>query len=746
MLAVTDPFLMRPLPYRAAHQLAVLQVDRLPGGPGQPMNSSRTPTFEELRSRSDLFQDLAAYGDLDRLRFPGINGAIVYKARRVSPGFLTLLGIDLTLAPDLAPAPRGAPQPLLLPRREGSAADGIVVGRTLAKDERGNAFELDPILPAEFVFPHPRVSFRPDALIPSSFALIGEAGRSQWVGIARLVPGVTPSQVKTALQAQLARAGFRLQVESLSAVMAADVRAQAQGALVCGLVIALICIANVASLMVSRGVYRAPDFATQVSLGARSSDLMRVIWLETALLSAAGVAVALAIAHAVLSGVAAVIPEQHVALGEPELTWRAAIALAGLGAAAAAICAAASWFAVRSSVTMFERVHAPEPRGIRRIRAAAIATQTAFAMVLVVAGTLLLGSHANLWLQHTGYRGDVRLVTVSYIGSSARPSSETIAETVTALKRVPGVTAAAASRGVGALHDSMNALGGHSYQVDGRVLGLVPTSEVTADFFEVVGTRILAGRSLRQTDIAWGGVVVTRAFAKVAWPGTHVSEIVARTVVVDKRPVAVVGVAEDVHDRALDLPPVMRVYKLLEAPRSSKLSYAVALNTPAPADAALRLAIVLVDPTVHVEGIDSIDGRLAESVRDRTFTALLLALFGGAALTVSTFGMFAAVAFVVARRTREIAIRATVGARPYDICRVVTQDAVLAAFGGMVAGLVVSRLAARALESLLYGIDAGDWSVPVLSGLFFSVVAGLAAWLPASRALRIDLSRALRTE
>jgi ABC-type antimicrobial peptide transport system permease subunit len=155
---------------------------------------------------------------------------------------------------------------------------------------------------------------------------------------------------------------------------------------------------------------------------------------------------------------------------------------------------------------------------------------------------------------------------------------------------------------------------------------------------------------------------------------------------------------------------------------------------------------VLVDPTVHVEGIDSIDGRLAESVRDRTFTALLLALFGGAALTVSTFGMFAAVAFVVARRTREIAIRATVGARPYDICRVVTQDAVLAAFGGMVAGLVVSRLAARALESLLYGIDAGDWSVPVLSGLFFSVVAGLAAWLPASRALRIDLSRALRTE
>jgi putative ABC transport system permease protein len=211
----------------------------------------------------------------------------------------------------------------------------------------------------------------------------------------------------------------------------------------------------------------------------------------------------------------------------------------------------------------------------------------------------------------------------------------------------------------------------------------------------------------------------------------------------------VVGVAQDTHSRALDHAPRPQFYKPMETGGGgpNRLSFAIRVATGSSVpEAALRRAVTSVDSGAIVEGIDSVYGRLAESVRDRTFAALMLGLFAAAALGVTITGIFAVVAFVAARRTREIAIRVALGARPSDVRRLVVRDAVLATLAGGAAGLGASRWLAKAIESQLYGVTAGDWVTPALATAGLAGIAAIAAWWPTRRALRVDPTVALRME
>jgi ABC-type antimicrobial peptide transport system permease subunit len=147
-----------------------------------------------------------------------------------------------------------------------------------------------------------------------------------------------------------------------------------------------------------------------------------------------------------------------------------------------------------------------------------------------------------------------------------------------------------------------------------------------------------------------------------------------------------------------------------------------------------------------VEAIDTADGRLAESIRDRSFATLMFALFATAALGVTGAGIFAVVAFVVARRTRELAIRLALGARPGHLLSIVVGDAVLAAAVGAAGGLLAGRWLAQALDAYLFGMTAGDPYAPVLAAATLIAAAALAAWWPARRALRLQPSETLRVE
>ena len=465
-----------------------------------------------------------------------------------------------------------------------------------------------------------------------------------------------------------------------------------------------------------------------------------------------GVAAALAslvLAHVALGAVLNVMPLEYGALGTARVTPRVvAFALLMTGAIVVA-CVVPAWLSARSAtVSNVVRRQASESSVTRRSRFLLVAGQTAVAIVLMVGATFLTRSYANLWLQPTGYSGDTRLISVSYPESRTSPQlMDTLSATIDALRRVPGVSAAAAGIHTGELLDGYGGAGGPTIRAGNRAAMLVP-SQVTTGYFDVIGTHVHAGRPLAASDRGWDAVVVNEAFARHFWPDTPPEQIVGQAMTANGRPGHVVGVARDTHGRALDIRPRPMIYKPFDVwtgPR--RLSFAILPAADRPiSEAALRRAVTSVDADAIVDAIDSVHGRLAESVRDRTFATLALGVFAAAGVGVCATGVFSIAAFVAARRTREIAIRLALGADAHHVRRLVVGGVLMAATSGGVVGLVASQALVRSLEGHLYGVAAGDWATHAAAVVALAAITALAAWWPTRRAVRVQPIVALRAD
>jgi predicted permease len=531
--------------------------------------------------------------------------------------------------------------------------------------------------------------------------------------------------------------------------MTAGMRPLALGALASGLMILLVCAANATNLLVARGIHRAKDAATRRALGASRADILRLLLFELALLAAIVTTASLLLAHVALGVVATAIPAEYVRLGELGVDARLALFTALLTLTILGCCAVPAWLSLCAGRRTLRPGSVEEPRTIRWWRFALVAGQTCVALVLLLGSSFLLRSYVNLWQQDTGYAGDTRFVSVSYPGShTPARMTASAAATVRELRRVPGVSDAAAGISVGYLLDGYFGAGGTLLRAAGERLRLVP-AQVSEGYFDVVGTRLLAGRALTAADRGWEAVVLNESAAERLFPGVAPAAVVGRHLTANDKPALVVGVVQNARDRALDAGPAPRVYKPIDLSSSPlrRVMYAVRATPGIEMhDLAVRRVIRAVDSGAVVEAIDTADGRLAESIRDRSFATLMFALFATAALGVTGAGIFAVVAFVVARRTRELAIRLALGARPGHLLSIVVGDAVLAAAVGAAGGLLAGRWLAQALDAYLFGMTAGDPYAPVLAAATLIAAAALAAWWPARRALRLQPSETLRVE
>jgi putative ABC transport system permease protein len=287
--------------------------------------------------------------------------------------------------------------------------------------------------------------------------------------------------------------------------------------------------------------------------------------------------------------------------------------------------------------------------------------------------------------------------------------------------------------------------------VHGRGVGGV-WKRVTPGYFQAVGGTIIAGRSLTAEDGGPTAVVVSESLARRAWPNQ--SPLGERVPWNRDRQVTVVGVARDEVNFALDAPAQPTVFSLLEnpwagctGPGCGTVSFVVRTERDSSGfrDQMTRL-INTVNPDAVVFEAASIRERLAGSVKDRSFATLVLAFFAFAAVGICTAGVVGIVAFVVTRRTRDVAICIALGARTRDILQMVVGEAVAASASGTVVGLLLGRWASKALEHLVYGVQVGDWATTAAAALLMLGLACLAALFPARRALRLSPTTALRTE
>jgi predicted permease len=753
MFALADPYTLRPLPFARAHELY---------GVSFSMRSvPEVPTLAEWQARTDLFRSLAGASEMQTVTLAGDQRGSTLTMRGVSANYFDVLGLPVAPPPQWQSSGSAVETPILLTVSAHRRLVGTARGtRALLPVSDGGIASLRVmgVLPDSFLDPSARsLATGADGFIPLTDDRLAVVERQPTGGsqtyrlqlFARLAPTVAPTAVEAALstaprnaRGSVTGSGIAVAVEPVAANFTARVRPLAMAALLAGLLILLVCAANVANLLLARGASRTSEFAVREALGASRVAIARLVVVELGIVTVFGIGVGLACARGALAAVATVIPTEYVSLGAPAVTPRVVLFACLAGGVILLAGLVPAWAAWRvTPVALFTRTSAHDSRVVRTMRFGMTAMQTAVAVLLLVGAALLGRSFVNLLTQDPGYDGGALALRVVYPFSSSEQTVDAVAATLDRLRHLPGVSAAAATTGV--LVDGTSMAGSFvPLSINGRrASGAI--RHVSEGFFDAAGARLVAGRFPAAHDYA-RAAVVTESFASRCCDGPGAVGLVATH---GEQSYEIVAVIKDLYTSALDQPPGPMAFLPIGRSIMPFVNFVVRVERP---EATLALAIERearsVSPTANVASGATMRARLMRSVNDRTFATLIVVLFAVAALTVSAAGLAGVVGFVVARRTREIAIRVAIGASSSHIHRLVTGEALFGAGIGALLGLTAGVWLSRLLESLLYGVTPGD---PIAFGcaaaLAVATVLG-AAWLPARRAMRLAPTIALRSE
>lgn len=758
MFALADPYVLRPLPYEDPQELVRVQLTEASNrgaGPGRRDVGPdlRVPSLDEWRTRTDLFQGVAAYTHRGATWLRTSRGLLSVDVTDVSTNFFEVLGTTWASPPAWQPASLSDQEvPILVTSRADESFGGV---DRAAVSAVGPGPSLKPVgrLPEGVLFPEPRSrsvdavsAFETGPLLTITTANDGYSYSRGLTVVARMQPGISPSLVATALRAMLpADTAWTVRVERLSDAMTRDVRPLALGALAAGTLVLLACAGNVANLLAARGVHRSREFSTRRALGASRIDLARLCLVEVGLISAGAVTAGCGLAWFALRACALMVPEKYVALGAPILAPRVVMAgvLAGLAVAAIGLVPRLATIAITADRHIAGGVIAG------RLRFTFTAAQSALALVLAIGAAMLVQSFANLsrfdlGRDRTALTVDVQLHRPDDL--AAQPAQFDVGAGLDRLRRIPGVQAVSARRG------GSTAVGGGAVEVNGEN-SFVWQTEVLPGFFDAAGVRILAGRELRPGDEHWNAVIVNEAFVRTHWAG---GPAIGRILTRGGRQAEVVGVVHDSTDLAfsIDSPPAPMLFSLLAAglpgergALPTEFQYVVRVaGDPDVYVTPIRDGLGAVHAGVVVGDVETYGGRLADLVRDRTFATLVLGVFAGVSGAVTLAGLVGIVVFIVACRTREIAIRMAVGAPSTHIMALVVREAIVAAATGALVGLLAGRWLSMWLQSLVFRVEAGNWTTTVAAAAIGLTLMVVAALVPARRATRLQPHMALRVE
>jgi len=518
----------------------------------------------------------------------------------------------------------------------------------------------------------------------------------------------------------------------------------------------LIACANVGGLLLARGVRNRREIAVRASLGASRAQLFGELLLESGILALAGGVLGFLASRWADGLIRRFILTDLAAVASP-LDTR----LLGLAIGVTIVTALLSgvWPAVRvvrgnltqEIANAARSVSAPHARARRLL----LASQLALAMVLVVGAALFTTSLWNARALDLGMSLDSVLVSdLDLAGARYTPErAHALIDPITdRLLAIPGV------RAVG-LSDAGMRPGfiTYGYSVPGRdsLPHVAHFSAVTPGFFETLGTPVVLGRRFAPADRSARVIIVSASFARRYWPG---DAPIGKCVKVGdgKSPcLQVIGVSHDRHTAPGDTTTLYEAFVPLGSPgEPAGLAKLYPLTSVAlrvdrdrgrvAQDAQQALQEILPDaPSIRV--------RPAMSLFDRTLRAwrlgtTLFIVFGAIAVTLALFGVYSVLAYLIAQRGRELAIRIAVGATATDVSRLVLGETVRVASVGVALGLVGAVVLARGVRAFLFGVAPLDPAVYASAAIGLTLASLAATLLPVRRAVAIDPTVALRSE
>jgi len=592
----------------------------------------------------------------------------------------------------------------------------------------------------------------------------GEWGSSWLNVVARLAPAVTFEQARVSMETVTMRLRQASEQNEDIRVLVAegvgldpDERAEAVriSMLLLGIVgaVLLLTCTNVANLMLARGLSRTTEMSIRKALGAGRSRLARQLVIESVLLAAFATALAVPIVVAMGRLLPLVVPYTvAVSMGADVRVYAFLVAIGLL--AGLLFGAAPAWATSRGDILSALRTGRQGGRPRSRLRDILVVVQLALSLGLVTGAALLGRSVRNARTADPGFQPENLTVALADPGATGRYDETSgralVDRLIPQLEAVPGVSSATVA-------NQAPIAGGHSragVQPTGRDDLMVEAEFVLVGprYFETLGIQMVRGRALGAPAHESGfDVVINESLAELFWPG---ADPIGRELE-SAQPLRVIGIVRDVQMRSLRSRANPAVYysygrgggpnDLVRHAFAGPIALHVRTARPVPGlEAGLRRAVAAVDPDLPVGNVVELKDALAASMGETRTIGRLVAGFAALALILAAVGLYGVVSYGVSRRVRELGVRIALGAEPASLVRLVLGHGLGLAAAGVLFGLGTSFLVGQAFRGLLFDVPPSDPLTLGGAALLLVATAGLAAWIPARRAARVEPAASLR--